>query len=47
MANEPSWEDIFTPTPADGEPARREVPGAAPAQNDPFADLFRDRKSVV
>lgn len=50
MANEPSWEDIFNPTPAAGDPApqpearRGESRPAerqpAPAEDDPFAALF-------
>jgi len=41
MANEPSWEDIFKPTPASGDPAAAETPThSAPVEDDPFATLF-------
>ena len=45
MANEPSWDDIFNPTPAAGDPAQRKAPEEPAAQpsaqpDDPFAALF-------
>ncbi|MCU1412285.1 MAG: mltG [Rhodoglobus sp.] len=41
MANEPSWDDIFKPTPAAGDPEPGQAAAQpAPAQDDPFAALF-------
>ena len=41
MANEPSWDDIFKPTPAASEPEPvQAAQQPAPAQDDPFAGLF-------
>ncbi|MBX3099854.1 MAG: endolytic transglycosylase MltG [Salinibacterium sp.] len=53
MANEPSWEDLFTPKPTNEDSAPEATPEAAPvaappsteqapASEDPFADLFAD-----
>jgi len=42
MANEPSWEDIFNPTPAPGDPAVQKPAEPEPLQDDPFAALFGD-----
>lgn len=40
MANEPSWEDLFNPTPVSGDPAPQQAPQPATADDDPFAALF-------
>jgi len=40
MANEPSWDDIFKPTPTGGEPAQAAPQPAVPADDDPLAALF-------
>ncbi|CAN5200781.1 hypothetical protein BH11ACT5_BH11ACT5_07640 [soil metagenome] len=40
MANEPSWDDIFKPTPAGGDPEPVQAAPQQPAQDDPFAALF-------
>ena len=42
MANEPSWEDLFTPKPAAGDPAPRSAE-PEPATDDPFAALFAEQ----
>ena len=42
MANEPNWEDLFTPKPAANAPApqQEQQPVPAPVDDDPFAALF-------
>ena len=42
MANEPSWEDLFSPKPAAGDPAPLPTE-PAPATDDPFAALFAEQ----
>jgi UPF0755 protein len=46
MANEPTWEDLFTPQPAADDPAPRPAE-PQPATDDPFAALFAGQPSAA